>query len=45
MTRIFFFDFRVPFTGRAVLEGNQIRGRNSDRAYSFGPGVKVEGLN
>jgi hypothetical protein len=45
MTRIFFFDFRVPFTRRAVLEGNQIRGRNSDRAYSFGPGVKVEGLN
>ena len=40
-----FFDFRVPFTGRAVLENNQIRGRNSERAYSFGPGVKVEGVN
>ena len=40
-----FFDFRVPFTGRAVMENNRIRGSNSDRAYSFGPGVKVEGLN
>ena len=40
-----FFDFRVPFAGRAVLEGNNIRGRNSAKAYSFGPGVKVEGLN
>ena len=37
-----YFDFRVPFTGRAVLENNQIRGCNSDRAYCFGPGVKVE---
>ena len=40
--RYTYFDFRVPFTGRAVLENNQIRGRNSDRAYCFGPGVKVE---
>ena len=40
-----FFDFRVPFTGRAVIEGTSMRGSNSDKAYSFGPGVKVEGLN
>ena len=38
-----FFDFHVPFTGRALLEGNRIRGRNADKPYIFGSGVKVHG--
>ena len=36
-----FFDLRVPFTGRVVIEGNRIRGRNADKPYIFGPGVTV----
>ena len=36
-----FFDFRVPFTGRAVLEGNRIRGGNADNPFVLGPGVEA----
>jgi hypothetical protein len=34
-----FFDFHVPFTGRAILEGNSIRGNNADKPVVLGPGV------
>ena len=34
-----FFDFHVPFTGRAILEGNSIRGNNADKPLVLGPGV------
>ena len=33
------FDFRVPFTGRAVIDGNRISGRGAGNPYNFGPGV------
>ncbi len=37
-----FFDFRVPFTGRAVLEGNRLSGAHADAPFNLGPGVTVE---
>ena len=36
-----FFDFRVPFTGRAVLEGNRVRGGNASNPVVLGPGVEA----
>ena len=37
-----FFDFRVPFTGRAVLEGNRLSGAHADAPFNLGPGVTIE---
>ena len=37
-----FFDFRVPFTGRAVVTGNRLSGAHADQPFSLGPGVKVD---
>lgn len=37
-----FFDFAVPFTGRAVVEGNRLSGPRSDDPLTLGPGVKVD---
>ena len=34
-----FFDFHVPFTGRAVLDGNRLAGKGADHPFRFGPGV------
>ena len=34
-----FFDFRVPFAGRAALFGNRLHGKGSDTPFRFGPGV------
>ncbi|MBR3085643.1 MAG: hypothetical protein IKH04_04495 [Kiritimatiellae bacterium] len=34
-----FFDFRVPFAGRAVLEGNRLDGKGAGSPFRFGPGV------
>ena len=36
-----FFDFHVPFTGRAVVEGNRLSGPGSDNPFTLGPGVEV----
>ncbi len=35
-----YFDFRVPFSGRAVVEGNRLSGTGSDTPFRFGPGVE-----
>jgi hypothetical protein len=40
--RYTFFDLHVPFTGRAVVEGNRICGRNADNPFILGPDVAVE---
>ena len=37
-----FFDFRVPFTGRAVVSGNRLSGAHADQPFSLGSGVKVD---
>jgi len=34
------FTFAVPFTDRARLENNQLKGNHADRPYNFGPGVR-----
>ena len=34
-----FFDFRVPFAGRAVIDGNRLSGKGADHPFRFGPGV------
>ena len=34
-----YFDFCVPFTGRAVLEGNRLSGTGSEDPFRFGAGV------
>ena len=34
------FAFHVPFTGRAVLENNRLKGRGADHPYHFGAGVR-----
>ncbi len=34
-----YFDFKVPFSGRAVIDGNRLRGKGAGRPYSFGAGV------
>ena len=33
------FLFNEPFTGRALIDGNRFKGRNSDNPFLFGPGV------
>ena len=33
------FRFHEPFTGRALIDGNRFKGRNSDNPFRFGPGV------
>ena len=35
-----FFDFRVPFAGRAVIDGNRLAGPGADHPFRFGPGVE-----
>ena len=34
-----YFDFRVPFAGRAVIDGNRLGGKRADHPFRFGPGV------
>ncbi len=34
------FTFAVPFTDRARLENNQLKGNRADHPYNFGPGVR-----
>ena len=34
-----FFDFHVPFTGRAVIDGNRLDGKGADNPFCFGIGV------
>ena len=34
------FAFHVPFTGRARLENNRLKGRGADHPYHFGAGVR-----
>ena len=33
------FDFRVPFAGRAVIDGNRLAGHGAGDPFRFGPGV------
>jgi hypothetical protein len=34
-----FFDFRVPFAGRAVIDGNRLAGPGADHPFRLGSGV------
>ena len=36
-----FFDFHVPFTGRALVEGNRLSGPHVEAPFVLGPGVRV----
>ena len=33
------FDFRVPFSGRAVIDGNRLAGQGADHPFRLGSGV------
>ena len=39
--RCTFFDFHVPFTGRAIVEDNRLSGPGSDSPFTLGSGVEV----
>lgn len=35
-----FFDFHIPFAGRAVIDGNRLAGPGADHPFRFGSGVE-----